>query len=177
MPVPIPSSLPIETGIMESINSQQLRYADTAIHEYLHSNLPPQTMCFTKEPIPAIVSERTLAQYGSNAPFRHREVIRGWVEGIFVKGSTHQLIEFNTTVERAEKQGDQWILTLRKSTTDKNYWWQEVFDALVVATGHFSIPYVPSVPGLVEYDERYPGRIKHSKHFRRIDEFRDKVSH
>ena len=134
-------------------------------------------MCFTKEPIPEILSERTLAQYGSNAPFRHREVIRGWVEDIFVRGGTLELIEFNTTVERAEKKRHEWILTLRKETpgSKKNYWWQEVFDALVVATGHFSLPYVPSIPGLAEYDEKYPGSIKHSKHFRSVDEFRGKV--
>lgn len=134
-------------------------------------------MCFTQEPIPEILSERTLAQYGSNAPFRHREVIRAWVEDIFVHGGTDRLIEFNTTVERAEKKGDEWLLTLRKATPGgrKNYWWQEVFDAVVVATGHFSLPYMPEIPGLAEYDERYPGRIKHSKHFRSVHEFEGKV--
>ncbi|KIW57705.1 hypothetical protein PV05_02267 [Exophiala xenobiotica] len=178
-PVLIPASFPSETDRSESINSHQLRYSDTGIHQYLHSNLPPQTMCFTKEPIPEILSERTLAQYGSNAPFRHREVIRGWVEDIFVRGGTLELIEFNTTVERAEKKGHEWILTLRKETpgSKKNYWWQEVFDALVVATGHFSLPYVPSIPGLAEYDEKYPGSIKHSKHFRSVDEFRGKLEY
>ncbi|KAK4942563.1 hypothetical protein LTR10_017692 [Elasticomyces elasticus] len=175
-PVLKPSSFPTETNTSELINSLQLRYSDTGIHEYLHSNLPPQTMCFTQEPIPEILSERTLAQYGSNAPFRHREVIRGWVEDIFVRGGTDKLIEFNTTVECAEKKGDEWVLTLRKSTPGgkKNSWWQEVFDALVVATGHFSLPYVPEILGLAVYDEKYPGRIRHSKHFRSVDEFNGK---
>lgn len=133
-------------------------------------------MCFTQEPIPDIVSERALAQYGSNAPFRHREVIREWVEDIFVRGDNVSLIEFQTTVERVEKRGCEWVLTLRKEMPgDNNYWWQEVFDALVVATGHFSLPYVPHIPDLAEYDQRFPGKIKHSKHFRSVDEFKGKV--
>jgi cation diffusion facilitator CzcD-associated flavoprotein CzcO len=175
--VAIPSSFPCETEISEAVNSAEARYSGTAVHEYLHSNLPPQTMCYTQEPIPEILSERTLAQYGSNAPFRHREVIRDWVEDIFVRGGGLDLVEFHTTVERAEKRGDKWVLTLRKAApgATKNIWWQEVFDALVVATGHFSIPYIPAIPGLVEYDERFPGRIKHSKHFRSVDEFAGKV--
>ncbi|EXJ58259.1 hypothetical protein A1O7_05684 [Cladophialophora yegresii CBS 114405] len=175
-PVAIPSSFPCETEITEAVNSAESRYSGTAVHEYLHSNLPPQTMCFTQEPIPEILSERTLAQYGSNAPFRHREVIRDWVEDIFIRGGGLDLVEFHTTVERAEKRGDKWVLTLRKAApgATKNIWWQEVFDAVVVATGHFSIPYIPAIPGLVEYDEKFPGRIKHSKHFRSVDEFSGK---
>ncbi|OAL40688.1 hypothetical protein AYO20_00424 [Fonsecaea nubica] len=176
LPVRTPAGFPSETARTEAINSPQLRYSDTGIHENLHSNLPPQTMCFTQEPIPEILSERTLVQYGSNAPFRHREVIRGWVEDIFVRGGTHHLIEFNTTVERAQKKGDEWVLTLRSAPpgSKMNYWWQEVFDALVVATGHFSLPYVPDIAGLADYDERYPERIQHSKHFRSVEQFRGK---
>jgi cation diffusion facilitator CzcD-associated flavoprotein CzcO len=118
-----------------------------------------------------------IAQYGKDAPFRHRELIRGWVENIFVRGGSLPLVEFNTTVEHAEKRGNTWTLTLRKAApkSTENHWWQESFDALVVATGHFSIPYLPQIPGMLEYHEQFPGRIKHSKHFRSVDEFKGKV--
>ncbi|EXJ78573.1 hypothetical protein A1O1_08974 [Capronia coronata CBS 617.96] len=173
-PVTIPTDFPCDTNKTESINSYQIRYSDTGIHENLHSNLPPQTMSFTQEPIPNIISERALAQYGPNAPFRHREVIREWVEEIFNHAGHQDLVEFNTTVEHAEKRGDEWVLTLRKLIPEKkrNHWWQEVFDAVVVATGHFSLPYVPDIPGLVEYDQRFPGTVRHSKHFRSTNEFK-----
>lgn len=163
--VPIPAELPAETSKSEVVNSHQLRYSDSAQHEHLHSNITPEIMSYTQEPFPDQLSERTLRQYGPGAPFRHRETIRSWVEKIFVKNGTDKFLELGTTVERAVKEGDEWVLTLRKEGPGKDYWWREWFDALVVATGHYNIPWFPEIPGLAEYDERFPGRIIHSKHF------------
>lgn len=177
LPVEVPKTFPTETPKTEKINSHQLRYSDTGVHETLHSNITPEIMAFTQEPIPKVISERTLKQYGPSAPFRPRELIREWVEEIFIRGGHQKLVEFNTTVELAEKKGDEWVLTLRKVVPgkSKDYWWQEVFDALVVASGHFYLPYIPDVSGLIKYDEKFPGRVKHSKHFRDPEEFRGKV--
>jgi len=132
-------------------------------------------MSYTQEPFPDTLSERILEHYGPDAPFRHRELIREWVEGIFVRGGHDKLLELSTTVERAEKVGGEWVLTLRKEKAGKNHWWQERFDALVVATGHYNVPWFPEIPGLLEYDERFPGRILHSKHFRGGEKLRSKA--
>ncbi|KAK7745086.1 hypothetical protein SLS53_003321 [Cytospora paraplurivora] len=172
--VQIPAQLPAETPKSEAINSHQLRYSDSAQHEHLHSNIDPSIMSFTQEPFPAELSERTLRKYGPGSPFRHRDKIRGWVEDIFVKNGNDKLLELGTTVERAVKEGDEWVLTLRKEGPGKDYWWREWFDALVVATGHYNVPWFPDIPGLLEYDERFPGRILHSKHFRSADKFKGK---
>lgn len=175
MAVQIPAQLPAETPKSEAINSHQLRYSDSAQHEHLHSNIDPSIMSFTQEPFPDELSERTLRQHGPDSPFRHRDKIRGWVETIFVKNGNDKLLELGTTVERAVKEGDEWVLTLRKEGPGKDYWWREWFDALVVATGHYNVPWFPDIPGLIEYDERFPGRILHSKHFRSADKFKGKV--
>ncbi|KAK1718097.1 putative dimethylaniline monooxygenase [Colletotrichum acutatum] len=175
-PIDIPRSFPAGTPRSEKNNSHQLRYSDTGIHETLHSNITPEIMAFTQEPIPQVLSDRTLSQYGPGAPFRHREVIREWIEEIFTRGGHEKLIEFSTTVELAEKRGEEWVLTLRKVVPgkSKDYWWQETFDAVIVASGHFYLPYIPDIPGIVEFDEKFSGRIKHSKHFRDSEEFRGK---
>ena len=88
------------------------------------------------------------------------------------------LVEFNTTVEEAEKTGNEWHLTLRKSLpgATKDMWWRETFDAVVVASGHYSIPHIPTIPGMVEYDKKYPGRIQHSKHYQTPEQYRNQVS-
>ena len=41
---------------------------------------------------------------------------------------------------------------------------------LVVASGHFSVPYIPEYEGM----KSFPGRILHSHDFRDAEEFRGK---
>ncbi|KAF4457444.1 thiol-specific monooxygenase [Fusarium albosuccineum] len=154
-PVNLPLNFPCETPKTPEVNSQRLRYAGTAAHEHLHSNLPPSVMAFTQEPIPEIVAERVLPQYGPIPVFRPREVIRRWIQDIFTKGGHEHLVEFNTSVELAEK---------------------ETFDAVIVASGHYSLPHIPDIPGLVEYNDKFPGRIRHTKHYNTADEFKGKPS-
>lgn len=177
LPPTLPSIFPCETVKSDS-NSQQLRFSDTAAYKHLHSNLPPNIMCFTQEPLPEVVSERMLAVYGPTAPFRHREIMRQWVQDILNRGNIERFVEYNTTVELAEKLGEEWVLTLRQETPGDgpNSWWQESFDSLVVATGHYYLPHIPDIPGLAEYSEKYPGRIIHSKHYPAVETFRGKVS-
>ncbi|KAK6209920.1 thiol-specific monooxygenase [Colletotrichum tabaci] len=173
-PVPIPSQLPAQTPKSEAVNSHQVRFSDTAQHEHLHTNITPEIMSFTTEPFPDTLTDRIREKYGDDSPFRGRAVIRDWVENIFVRNGHEKLLELSTTVERAEKQGDEWVLTLRKELPGNNQWWQERFDALVVATGHYNIPWIPNIKGIVEYDQRFPGRIVHSKHFRGADKYKGK---
>lgn len=120
-----------------------------------------------------------MAKYGPDSPFRHRELIREWIEDVFIRGQSYDLIQFNTTVELAEydTKSAEWKLTLRKEQPGKetDYWWQEKFDALVVASGHFYLPYIPDIPGLLEFDETLPGRVQHSKHYRSVEDYKDKV--
>ncbi|TAQ88383.1 hypothetical protein B7494_g3324 [Chlorociboria aeruginascens] len=174
--VQIPQELPTWTLKNERINNHQYRFSDTPMQEGLHSNIAPSVMAFTQELIPGTLSDWSLSQYGPNSIFRHREIIREWVENIFINSGNDKLIEFKTTVELAEKRGEEWVLTLRKEFPGKtkDYWWQETFDAVVVASGHFSLPYVPNIPGLLEYNDRFPGRILHSKHYRAAKAFKGK---
>lgn len=178
LPLDVPSQVPCETPWSEQVNSQHLRYSGTGAHEHLHSNLPPEIMCFSNEPIPRVLSKRTQEKFGPDAPFRHREIMRQWVDGVFQRGGHAKLVEFNTSVELVEKIGTEWVLTLRKYSpeTSSNSWWHEKFDAVVVATGHYYIPFFPKIPGLAEYSEKFPGRIQHSKNYQNHEEYRDKVS-
>ena len=47
---------------------------------------------------------------------------------------------------------------------------KEKFDYVVVASGHFSVPYIPEYEGM----NSFPGRILHSHDFRDAEEFRGK---
>lgn len=189
IPKDVTDNVSIETPETQEINSRQLRFTDTGAHEHLHSNLPPEIMCFSQEPIPTVLSERTRAQHGPDSPFRPREVIRTWVEDVFRRNGNDKLIEFGTSVELAEyieptqnsSEEGEWILTLRKSVPGsnggekKNVWWQERFDAVVVATGHYYLPFMPTIPGMVEFDRKHPGKIRHSKYYRGTKDYIGKV--
>lgn len=53
----------------------------------------------------------------------------------------------NTQVEKVEKNSEgKWVLTLRHSTNKgKDEWYQETFDAIAVASGHYSVPFIPYI--------------------------------
>jgi cation diffusion facilitator CzcD-associated flavoprotein CzcO len=174
----IPTQLPAQTPKSTQINSHEFRFSDTPMHEHLESNIGADVMSFTQEPFPHIISKRSRAQFGPDSPFRHREVVREWIESLINRNGYRDFVEFSTTVELAEKVGEEWVLTLRKEGQgdEKDFWWQETFDAIVVATGHYNVPYVPDVPGLVELNEKFPGLVLHSKQYRDLEHFRGKVS-
>ena len=175
MAVPIPEQLPAVTPKSQEINDHQLRFSDTSQHEHLHSNIHPSVMSFTDAPFPDVISQRILDYYGRVDHFRDRETIRKWIASIFERPGNRELLQLGTTVERAEKKAGEWVLTLRTEKPDGNHWWQERFDALVVASGHYNLPWFPNLPGLIEYDRRFPGRVIHAKHFRGGEKFKDKV--
>jgi hypothetical protein len=112
--VQIPSQLPTETPKSELVNSHQIRYSDTPIHDNLHSNIVDSKMRYTRYPFPNSINKSIEEKYGANAPFRDCEVIREWVEDIFVRNGNNKFLELNTTVELVEKKHGKWVLTLRK---------------------------------------------------------------
>ncbi|CAK7199419.1 hypothetical protein SEUCBS139899_002099 [Sporothrix eucalyptigena] len=58
--------------------------------------------------------------------------------------------------------------------TQHDYWWTETFDAAVVASGHYHVPLIPNVPGLIETSNALPGRFEHSKSYRKPNKFAGK---
>ena len=53
-------------------------------------------------------------------------------------------------------------------------WWEEHFDAVVVAGGHYNVPYIPHIMGLADFERTRPGSVKHSKMFRGRDAYHGK---
>lgn len=88
------------------------------------------------------------------------------------------MISYNTTVELVYKNKDEgkWVVTLRQPLQDgrEDYWWTETFDAIVVATGHYTVPYIPETPGLAEFSSHFQGSVEHSKAWRGPEKYRGK---
>jgi len=49
-----------------------------------------------------------------------------------------------------------------------------IYDAVVVASGHFTVPFLPDIPGIQAWDRSYPGAIMHSKFYDSPEDFRGK---
>ncbi|KAJ5365528.1 hypothetical protein N7517_008414 [Penicillium concentricum] len=168
----VPSRLPLlKSPSPEDVTSR------TGIYEGLDSNVGAKVMAFSHTPFPEINSASSTRNLGHSNPTRPFRVVRKYLEDVF-QDYLH-LASLNTTVEKVEKRGQKWTLALRQSghgdgNIAKDYWWEEQFDAVIIASGHYSVPSVPSVPGLDAAFARYPAAFEHSKSFRTADDYVNK---
>lgn len=173
-PHPVPKKLPAYTK-----KSSQNRHAETSVYPYLETNIDSKVMEFSQEPIEETKSQLSVQRHGEQTPFRHHSTIQKYVEDLLERNGYQDLVEYNTTVERVEKKkgSEVWTLTLRKDgprgTLD--YWWTEEFDAVLVASGHYTVPYIPHIEGLEDFAKTYPGTVEHSKAFRGVEKYKGKV--
>ena len=116
-------------------------------------------------------------------PFAPHHIPRQYIESYFSQHKTDPYLTFNTTLELLTKlpassrsELDTWSLTLRQHdpTLQLDKWYTETFDAVILATGHYSVPYIPSVPGLSAYISIFPSHIQHSKSYRSPLPYTDK---
>ncbi|KAL4861786.1 hypothetical protein BDV12DRAFT_207769 [Aspergillus spectabilis] len=173
---PIPSTLPTFTDLVEEDTT-----ARTGIYDLLDSNVGAHTMSFTHTAFPEVNSAISVRQLGRGNPSRPFRVVSGYLEDLV--RPYLDLVSFNTTVERVEKVpgsgSGKWKVTLRQTghfqrNKPVEYWWTEEFDAVVVASGHYSVPLIPEVEGLGEAFKAYPGVFEHSKSFRSANDYVDK---
>jgi hypothetical protein len=164
--LPIPSQLPATTS-----PSTQYRFSDTSIYPHLETNIAAGPMAFSAEPFPAIRSEWSVRNHGADTPFRHWTVVKDYISGLLSRYGYNSLVEYNTTVEAVRRNSNTdfhaWTVVLRRAKEgEDDYWWSEPFDAVVVANGHYTVPFLPPIPGLAEYHTAHPNIVSHSKAFR-----------
>lgn len=86
------------------------------------------------------------------------------------------LIKFQTQVLEIRPEGEGWSVKTQKIAQDSTgEVSEERYDAVVVASGHFTVPYIPDVKGMKEWSEKYPGVISHSLYYKRPEEYHNKV--
>jgi cation diffusion facilitator CzcD-associated flavoprotein CzcO len=83
-------------------------------------------------------------------PFVPHHIPKLYIEGYFAHHKLDSLLSLNTTVEDVSliktpsSSKEKWKLTLRKhdSVRQVDVWWEDHFDAVVFANGHYSVPFV-----------------------------------
>jgi cation diffusion facilitator CzcD-associated flavoprotein CzcO len=130
------------------------------IYKKLETNIPKTLMGYSDAPFP---DDMQL--------FPRHEQVQKYLEEYGAELMSK--ITFQTQVLRVSPVGKaSWMVEYKDLTTGVSD--TEYYDAIVVATGHFSVPYIPDIPGLKNWDEQNAGSISHSKYYRLPDGFKDK---
>ncbi|OXG54155.1 dimethylaniline monooxygenase [Cryptococcus neoformans] len=135
----------------------------------LNNNVPTSTMAFKDFPYPP----------GTQANVSHAH-ISSYVQSYVKHYGIDQFTSYNTRVERAEKIGDIWKLTLRKVVDEgedrvREDYWIEEFDAVVAASGHYNAPYIPPFEGSDAWSAAWPQQLIHSQGYRKPEPYTGKT--
>ncbi|WWC90249.1 uncharacterized protein L201_005182 [Kwoniella dendrophila CBS 6074] len=135
----------------------------------LTNNVPTTTMAFKDFPYPE----------GTERNVSH-SFLANYVHDYAKHFGLDKLASYNTRVEKAEKVAHKWRLNLRKVADEgdsqaREEQWSEEFDAVVVATGHYNAPYIPSLPGADVWANAWPEKVIHSQGYRKPEPYKGKT--
>ncbi|KAF9240430.1 hypothetical protein BU15DRAFT_45877 [Melanogaster broomeanus] len=169
---PVGVVLPYSEEYEDDAEIRRDHRAPKPIWESLTSNAPS----FNQWPWPT----------GTNWELSHyefRNYIRAYASYLHVNSNDENpATAYNTRVELVEKrinaEGKEqgWRLWLKSlvstgNNTSRATWWTEDFDAVVVASGRYNAPVMPSIPGLDHWVRRFPGLVRHSRQYRRPEAY------
>ncbi|KAF2712169.1 thiol-specific monooxygenase [Pleomassaria siparia CBS 279.74] len=159
-----PSDLPercvsnkLEDGTTEA-------YFPSPIYDLLETNIPHILMNFSDRPFP------------KDCPlFPEFRIVKRYLDEYAIE--IRHLLKLATQVQSIslvkEKGVARWKV-VTENVQSKEREEEEVYDAVVCATGHYSDPYIPNIKGVSDFHERYPSVISHSKYYRRPEPYADK---
>ena len=132
-----------------------------SMYRYLWSNGPKEGLEFADYSF----EEHFGKQIASYPP---RAVLFDYIEGRVKKAGVRDWIRFSTSIRfvRYDEKSGTFTVTAHDLIHDRMY--EEVFDYVVVASGHFSTPNAPEFPGF----SKFGGRILHAHDFRDALEFK-----
>lgn len=133
------------------------------MYETLHANIPGSLMNYKDVPFPkdawVYPSRQTILEYVD----KYADEVR-------------HLIRLNTQVQdiqlRQVNGVDKWDLQASSTISDDTF--ADTYDAVVVANGHYSTPFIPDVKGIQEFNSAHPNIITHSKNYRRPEPYKGK---
>lgn len=122
------------------------------MYDKLNTNIPKELMQFSDQDF---ASQSLL--------FPKREDVQEYL--IKYSQDLRHLIRFSTQVEdvcHSIKNGQhRWELTFKSTITNQVS--KGEYDSVVIANGHYSVPFIPSVPGIEAFNSAHPSIISHSK--------------
>ena len=139
-------------------------FPPTPLYDSLTTNLPHPIMAFHDYPFPPETSLYPPAH-----------TVRKYLEDYANHYNLRQYISFNTRVESAwwDSGTSEWVIVLSPNANSSEQTTQR-YDAMIVANGHYSLPYVPEIPGIGDW--KASGRqIFHSIWYREPNIFKGRT--
>lgn len=147
----------------------------TGLYADFMSNVPEELMRY-EDDVNAYGAD-TCKRDTSIVPLTNLPIIKHHLDSFISSNGLEEYYRMNTSVEYVDRAGpSKWIVVAKRSAPGQNYdeWYVELFDAVVIGSGHFQIPYVPfymSKPegkGVIEtaihsFNQKHPGTLVHVK--------------
>ncbi|TPX09648.1 uncharacterized protein E0L32_009121 [Thyridium curvatum] len=134
----------------------------TPMYGLLHTNIPKRLMQFQDQDFEK-----------DSLIFPAREDVEAYL--IKYSQDVRHLIRFSTQVNDVLLQNvdaaDQWEVFSESLVSGERT--TETFDAVVVASGHYSVPFLPNVKNIREFSKAHPSVITHAKLYRHPEQYRD----
>ncbi|KAB8219664.1 hypothetical protein BDV33DRAFT_173385 [Aspergillus novoparasiticus] len=132
------------------------------IYSTLDTNIPKELMAYGDKPFPP--DAQVLPKYSTV-----KEYLNEYAENV------QDYIHLDTQVvniKSSDSGADAWAVTTKNLRTGVDR--TDTYDAVVVASGHYDVPYTPDIPGIKIWNETYPGIISHAKLYDSPEPFRGK---
>lgn len=134
-----------------------------SMYKYLWSNGPKECLEFADYTF--------LEHFGQPiSSYPPREVLFDYIEGRIKQSQARKHITFNTVARWVDYNEETQQFRVIFDDLINNKTFEEIFDYLVVGTGHFSTPNMPYFKGI----ENFSGSVMHAHDFRGADQFKDK---
>ncbi|KAM3123695.1 hypothetical protein CJJ07_000246 [Candidozyma auris] len=175
---------PLKNPFSEHPNEKKIRMLQQNQERFIH------TPCYSGMLTNIIENMMTYSDQkewlpGSKNKYVDREDVKNYIDsyiGRHKQNSKVRLVTCTAVEDVSRKLASKKVipydftLTLRHSLSDgTDEWYQEDFDAVVVATGHYHVPFIPDVPGLAEVQQRWPKVVQHAKYYRNSRPYKDKT--
>ncbi|ORX93127.1 hypothetical protein BCR34DRAFT_500136 [Clohesyomyces aquaticus] len=159
------SNRAIKQGTDETPDPSKIASFLSPVYEKLETNIPRGLMGF-----------QGLSWPEDSQLFPKHETVLAYISEY--SKDVHDLISYETQVINITPTDNsylgKWKVCTHNLRQPPNQCDQEVFDAVIVASGHFIVPYIPSIPGISAWHKAFPNSITHSKYFRQPSEFSNK---
>ncbi|KAI8150202.1 hypothetical protein BJV82DRAFT_504277 [Fennellomyces sp. T-0311] len=135
------------------------------IYNYAYTNLPKTVMAYRDIPFP-----------DSCPLFLNRFQVLEYIENMAKDHNLLSMVRFNTTVVKVEPLPDAtWRVHVTERTVDNETSYTELFDAIIVASGHFYVPYLPEIEGIQNFAQVPEHHVIHSLEYRHPKVFTGKT--